>query len=40
VKPLPLERYIVLDDEGAPVLVRRGVQVNGEILNLLMGGTP
>jgi hypothetical protein len=37
VKPLPHGGYIVLDDEDALVLLRRGIWVNGEILNLLLG---
>jgi hypothetical protein len=40
VKMLPLGGYIVLDDEDAPVLLRRGVRDDGEILNVLLGGTP
>jgi hypothetical protein len=31
--------YIILDDEDAPVLLRRGVRVDSEILNLMLGGT-
>jgi hypothetical protein len=30
--------YIILDDEDALVLLRRGIRIDGEILNLLLGG--
>jgi hypothetical protein len=32
--------YIVIDDKDSPVLLRRGIWVDGEILNMLLGGTP
>jgi hypothetical protein len=32
--------YNIIDDKDSPVLLRRGIQVDGEILNILLGGTP